>query len=512
MKRILLFLVLLCIPVMAKYIAVLETMSDKNLLTLQERQYLTDILRSHAIQVLPAEQNYTIMTRENINVMLPPGKTIEDCEGSCLAETGKNIAADYVAQARITLFGETMAISVEMYETSSSKLMASFNGRGANVNELLVIIQNSAPTFFRKIKERSDGSSFFGDFSYGGAFDVGGEQQYIIEIETNPPGAIPTIDGKANPKCTSTPCRIQVTAGEHRFVVSKESYIDDEKVVNIKENNQKVQLKLLENFGYLDLRPKLIEGIGSPENLTITLNSNPIQPGLYTLGAGTHTVLISHPCYDPVEFSVSIRRGAKAVYDSTLKRGVGGLNLSAELNGEPAIRPVYVNGQKAGVTPFNGKVPLCSDVAIGNIAMEPVDVKLRWHEYVEVTHQLQDHPTPIQQELPKDEGIQFMGPEPKDPEESAGIQKRVDILTNISSKKSQVHWTPIGISALTIITGTTMAIIGNSNARRSSEKDFSSKAEYEDLKKDVRSGQTLRTVGIGLAIAGSLGLGLSFVF
>ena len=48
--------------------AVLETLSPKDLLTMQERLYLTDILRGQAVQILPAEQNWTIMTRENINV------------------------------------------------------------------------------------------------------------------------------------------------------------------------------------------------------------------------------------------------------------------------------------------------------------------------------------------------------------------------------------------------------------------------------------------------------------
>ena len=52
----------------AKYIAVLETLSPKDLLTRQERMYLTDILRGEAVRMLPAMQNWTIMTRENINV------------------------------------------------------------------------------------------------------------------------------------------------------------------------------------------------------------------------------------------------------------------------------------------------------------------------------------------------------------------------------------------------------------------------------------------------------------
>ena len=81
------FLLLVPCFAFAKYMAVLETLSPNDLLTRQEKLYLTDILRGQAVYILPAEQNWTIMTRENINVMLPPGKTIEECEGSCLAET-----------------------------------------------------------------------------------------------------------------------------------------------------------------------------------------------------------------------------------------------------------------------------------------------------------------------------------------------------------------------------------------------------------------------------------------
>lgn len=61
----------LCRVSFAKYVAVLETAADsaaKESVSLGERQYLTNILREKAVQVLPAELNFTIMTRENINV------------------------------------------------------------------------------------------------------------------------------------------------------------------------------------------------------------------------------------------------------------------------------------------------------------------------------------------------------------------------------------------------------------------------------------------------------------
>ena len=96
MNRFMVFLVCLAfgaVSALATHVAVLETVADgaaKDNVSLQDRQYLTNVLREQAVKELPAAENYTIMTRENIQQMLPPGKAIEDCEGSCLVETGKN--------------------------------------------------------------------------------------------------------------------------------------------------------------------------------------------------------------------------------------------------------------------------------------------------------------------------------------------------------------------------------------------------------------------------------------
>ena len=94
MRAIVSFVLLLSIHSFAAFVAVLETVSIDKAITPAECRFLTDELRAQAGAALPAYMNYTIMTRENINVMLPPGKSIEDCEGSCIAETGRNIAAD----------------------------------------------------------------------------------------------------------------------------------------------------------------------------------------------------------------------------------------------------------------------------------------------------------------------------------------------------------------------------------------------------------------------------------
>lgn len=136
----------------ATHVAVLETLADRtDLMTSSERRYLTNILREQAVKILSSEQKFIVMTTENINMMLPPGTVIEDCEGTCLVETGRNIAADYVAQARIGYFGSSLTINVELYETASGKLVDSFNGRGEKVEQLEQVIVEKSAEFFRKI-------------------------------------------------------------------------------------------------------------------------------------------------------------------------------------------------------------------------------------------------------------------------------------------------------------------------------------------------------------------------
>jgi hypothetical protein len=97
------------------------------------------------------------MTRENIREMLPPEKSLEDCEGSCLVETGKNISADYVSQARIGTFGKNLTISVELYKTSNNKLVSSFNTKAQDIDTLEERVRERAPDLFGEIiREETD--------------------------------------------------------------------------------------------------------------------------------------------------------------------------------------------------------------------------------------------------------------------------------------------------------------------------------------------------------------------
>lgn len=535
MKHYLFLITIILLPVlsMATHVAVLETVADPaaaDKVLLSDRTYLTDVLRSEAVNVLPAEQNFTIMTRENINAMLPPGKSMAECEGSCLAETGRNIAADYVAQARIGMFGGSLTLSVEIYETAGNKLVASFNGDGENVKDLLTIVQQKSPDFFRKVKGGStgfNGVGGIGEIGGVGDFSFQGTQKFIVEIVTNPAGALPTVDGKGFQKCTSTPCKVQLEAGEHRFLASMDRYEDAESVVNVSTNNQQVMLELSPNFGYLDLRPGLPGNVGETSRLRMTVDGEPALYGKNALDLGIHSVSVTHPCYDPVEFKVSIEKQKTENFYSGLNRGVGGLVLDAEWNGEPQAVPVYIDGIEVGSTPFEGEVPMCAEVTVGEgYAREIVAVDLKWHEVVTMNHRLQHKPATValaedaerkarEERLAAEEIRRKAKTAYAEIDGNESLGTRESVPSGVDSKPSNkqgINLELVGISAAVAIAGAVMTVVGYNKATSAHDKEPADGDEYKKNKDDIHSGNTLNTIGLITTIVGAVGLGISFAF
>ena len=308
------FVLFFSVNVLATHIAVLETMADgdaKDSLSLLDRQYLTNVLREQAVKELPAKQNYTIMTRENISAMLPPGKAIEDCEGSCLAETGRNIAADYICQARVGRFGTKLTLTAELYETAGNKLIASFNGRGSDVEELLKLIEDKSPEFFRSVKELNE------------------------------------------PEVVSTAALVES--------VQEETSADTSTI---------------------------------PDSSSVI----PAQAGISS-----------------EDTSSSVIPGLTGNLPADSNESNIGESIPANINDEPA-------------------------------------------------------------------------------------------------KESGIHWIPLSISAVAMVTGVVLAVIGNQMAKNAAETDFTYEYERDELLEDVRSAQRLRAVGVGVAIAGAVGVCLSIMF
>ena len=377
----------------ATYVAVVETVAENGAIGHSERLFLTDKLRERAKMVLPAYMVFFIMTRENIQQMLPPGKKIEDCEGECLVKTGKNINAHYIAQARVGKFGSQLTLTVEMYETMGNNLVGSFTARKPSADGLLDEIERQADGLFAMIAggngggQAAGGADGFEGINMGGSgYKASGTKRYIVNVNSNPSGAVFSVDGRPDAECSKTPCDITLSAGSHRFSFGLKMYFDKDTVFEAKQSGQKLAVKLNPNFGELTLKPRLQSGVGSADGLNFEIDGNKVTGEKFRLAPGRHSVAISHGCYETASFNVNINNGSDLVFDKPLVAKTGGLDLRVLENGRPKALPVFVNGNRMGVTPFLETVPVCSKVTLGD-DREQVPVKLKANETVTYKHE-----------------------------------------------------------------------------------------------------------------------------
>ena len=88
-----------------------------------------------------------------------------------------------------------------------------------------------------------------------------------------------------------------------------------------------------------------------------------------------------------------------------------------------------------------------------------------------------------------------------------------NVLPNVENKEGKTaKWIVFGISSALAVTGAVLAVVGNNQAKEAYDKKADSENGFQKRIDDAKSGQNLRGVGIGLAIAGTVGIGISFAF
>jgi hypothetical protein len=272
------------------------------------------------------------------------------------------------------------------------------------------------------------------------------------------------------------------------------------------------------------LNPVLEESLASKGKFNVMVDGLRVDDSKIELEMGVHSVHLTHPCFDPVGFRVSIVKNKTEIFNKEMVRGKGGLELNAEYNGVPQTVAVYIDGLEVGSTPYVGEIPLCANVVLkGNGWTEHVYVTPKWHEVVKVTHKLKYPPegivlaeeatwsnTQISSNVAQSE-VNGINANYHEGYENAGES----ILTNVNSKKGGriAGRVVLGIGATAVVTGVILAVIGNNKAREAAEKkSFADENEYKQRRDKVEFSQMLRGIGVGLMIAGTVGIGVSFAF
>ena len=108
----------------------------KRLVNVDASKDLTQQVRDAATRLLDSAR-FEIMTRENILVMLPPGKNLSECEGQCEVEMARNLGARWHVVGDVGRVGRKLVLSVRLYDVASGTQLGGVRIEGKDVDELV---------------------------------------------------------------------------------------------------------------------------------------------------------------------------------------------------------------------------------------------------------------------------------------------------------------------------------------------------------------------------------------
>jgi hypothetical protein len=146
-------LLLLLSTAQAATIAVLEiTIADNDEIdfSIDETKFLSGELRRQAALLLPTD--YSVLSRKKIISLVQ--QTTENL--TTVLEIGRAIKSDYVTQGLISKIGGIFTLTVELYETSSGKLLGYFTKESPDLKGFLEVIRENSPNLFAKIMPKEE--------------------------------------------------------------------------------------------------------------------------------------------------------------------------------------------------------------------------------------------------------------------------------------------------------------------------------------------------------------------
>ena len=341
-----------------------------------EAMFLTDLVRGEAVRVLPPAE-FLVMTRESLFELLPPGKTLTDCVGECEVETGRLIGADYIVSGELIQFGDSLRLSLKLFETQTSRLLGTQTVKAGAVEELEEPIRTSSSALFRKIGGRTDqgersskrpgpgtGPNFVAPATQG---EGPGESKLVEVSPTERPKA---KSGPAGIYITTEPKGAEVLMGDVkvgdtdpafqradlrpgdtiRVTLRKEDYHPVSFDVALRPGIARYEgIELKPAFGSLDIRSE-------PSGARVTLGGAEVGVTPYTqerVPSGRHLVSLEMDLYEGVRDEiVEVKDGERSSKTFRLAPDFGTLEVASS----PSGAKVKVNGMERGATPLELKL------------------------------------------------------------------------------------------------------------------------------------------------------------
>ncbi len=133
-------------------LAVMEFV-NRDAVTPDETRYLTDCVRGTAARTLPTDR-CLVMTRDNIQALLPEGQNLTDCSASdCEVETGRRVGADFIVSGEIIRFDGALRMTLKAYDCASGALLGGETAAGVNPSALEKGLAKGATALFARVGE-----------------------------------------------------------------------------------------------------------------------------------------------------------------------------------------------------------------------------------------------------------------------------------------------------------------------------------------------------------------------
>jgi Protein of unknown function (DUF1566)/PEGA domain len=282
-----------------KKVAVLELV-NKASITDDEATFLTDQIRNVASQRLPAG-DFTVMTSENIQELLPPGTNLTQCAtASCEVEIGRMIGAEYIVTGEILLISGELRVQIKTHHTGSGHFLGSEKTSGGNLNAQEAMLAGVAGAMMSKILSHS---------GVAPASQPGGGAVFVSPTQSSSPSGAAEVRALApteQPPATATgPAGLYITSNPPGADV----YLGKTKAGTTSPAFQKVNLQ-------------------PGTNVRVTIKKN---------------------LYHDVAFDVPLKPSVTKFENVELKPAFGSLKIESE----PSGAEVLIGGEKVGTTPFS---------------------------------------------------------------------------------------------------------------------------------------------------------------
>jgi formylglycine-generating enzyme required for sulfatase activity len=320
---------------------------------------LSELARAEALDRLGGR--YDIITRENlVDLLKSHGKTLEKCQGECETETGRLIGADVVVSGAVRKAFGDYTVVLKAHSTSPPKVLGIEKGKTKKKEEIPDLITSAAARLYARLggggarENGGSGGGGSGGGSGGGWNAGGGGGGAVIRFESEPAGAMVTVDGST--VCQSTPCQKELDPGSHRIEMHKDKYVSGRADRRLTAG-ETVRLKLQPNFGYLRV-------VSVPAGLPATIDGKPVgvtPTKDLQMSLGRHRVEVTGPCHYKAWTKPSVARGERQEIKLSPEAKPAGLEVSAQDGrGNDVVADVYVDGKKLGRTPGTFTVTTCA--------------------------------------------------------------------------------------------------------------------------------------------------------